>query len=115
MTLDAHPELGKRERPSLRMGELEVMPILSRSIPFLAMNESTVCTVETVDVAGAKRGAIALGISRHDLPHGFVVYQSVDEAEAMIGLMRNAIDDAKRIEAGTQPVAIEGRDPPVKH
>jgi hypothetical protein len=112
---DRHPQAGRRTDSPLVMAEVEHMPILDRTKPFVAMNESTVCTVETSDKAGAKRGAVALGLSRHDLGHGFVVYQTIEEAEAIVVILGNAIADAKRIEAGEQPLAPAGRQPPVKH
>lgn len=114
MAVDAHPELGKRSRPALRVAEIVQLPILTKTKPFLAMNESTVCTAELTDEGEAKRGAVALGMSRHDLPHGFVVFQSIEEAEAIVALLNIAIVDAKRIEAGLVPFAREGIAPPVK-
>ena len=76
------------------------MPILDKTQPFVSMNESAVCTVETRDQSGAKRGAVALGLSRHDFNHGYVVYQTIEEAEAIVALLRLAIADARRVEAG---------------
>jgi len=108
-----HPKAS--DTSSLVMSQIEKMPILDTVKDFHALNESTVCTVETYDQAGNVRGAIALGLSRHDLPHGFVVYQSIAEAEAMVVLLQNGINDAKRIEAGIAPLAPAGITPPVKH
>lgn len=113
MALD-HPGR-KPSDDQLVMGNVELMPILHRIKQLLSLNESTVCTVETTDRGGRRRGAVAWGVSRHDLDHGFVVYHSIDEAEALIALLRNAIDDARRIEAGQPPLAPEGIAPPSKH
>lgn len=109
-----HPGARSAESP-LFIGEVESMPIVGRVKPFLTMNETTVCTVETPDETGRTRGAIALGISHHTLDHGFVVYQSITEAEAVVALLQNAIADARRIEAGEVPLAPAGVEPPVKH
>jgi hypothetical protein len=111
---DRHPKAPDRESP-LVMGPAERMPILDTVKTFSAMNESVVCTVETHDRAGNKRGAIAFGISRHDLPVGFAVYQTIVEAEAIVALLQNAIADAKRIEDGIAPLAPISDAPPVKH
>jgi hypothetical protein len=110
---DRHPNAAG-DSP-LVMGRIEHMPIVGRMKPFSTMNESVVATVETQDTTGATRGAVAFGISRHDLPHGFVVYQTIVEAEAIVALLQNAIDDAKRIEAGIPPLAPLSDAPPVKH
>lgn len=112
--VDRHPHAPGRESP-LVMSEIEWMPIVDRTLPFIAMNESTVCTVETSDRAGKKRGAVALGLARHDMSSGCAVYQSIAEAEAIVALLKNAIADAKRIEAGETPLAPDGIAPPVKH
>lgn len=111
---DRHPNPPDRERP-LVMGPAERMPILDTVKTFSTMNESVVCTVETHDRAGNKRGAIAFGLSRHDLPIGFAVYQTIVEAEAIVALLQNAIADAKRIEDGIAPLAPISDAPPVKH
>lgn len=110
---DRHP--GARGASPLVMPQIERMPIVDKVKLFSSMNESVVCTVETHDTAGNKRGAIAFGVSRHDLPHGFAVYQTIVEAEAIVAMLQNAIDDAKRIEAGIAPLAPISDAPPVKH
>lgn len=109
-----HPQAGGGESP-LVMGEVESMPIVGRVKSFVTMNETTVCTVETRDRAGDKRGAIALGLSHQHLDRGFAIYQSIAEAEAIVALLQNSIADARRIEAGEAPLAPEGIEPPVKH
>lgn len=110
---DRHPKA--RGSSPLVMGRVARMPIVDTVKPFISMNESVVCTVETHDTSGAKRGAIALGISRFNIQHGYVVYQSIPEAETLIALLQNAIDDARRIEAGIAPLAPVTDVPPVKH
>lgn len=97
------------------MNEVEELPILDKVKPFVSMNESVVCTLETRDRSGAKRAGIAIGLSRHDLNHGYVVYQTVEEAEAIVALLRAGIADARRIEAGEQPLAPAGIEPQARH
>ena len=110
---DRHPSASTAS--PLVMGQIEKMPILETVKTFFAMNESVVCTVETRDRDRNVRGAIALGLSRHDLPHGFVVYQTIIEAEAIVALLQNGIADARRIEAGITPLAPVSDLPPAKH
>ncbi len=112
--VERHPNAPDRDSP-LVMGVAQRMPILDMVKTFSTMNESVVCTLETHDRAGQKRGAIAFGISRHDLPVGFAVYQTIVEAEAIVALLQNAIADSKRIEAGIAPLAPISDAPPVKH
>lgn len=112
---DRHPGLKRDPARDLRVRDVEPMPIVDKTKPFLAMNETTVCTVELTDRSGAKRGAVAIGFSRHDLAHGYVTYSAIDEAEAIVALIRNAIDDAKRIEAGEPCLAVPGIAPQRKH
>lgn len=51
-----HPTL--RDRPTtLIIGAIETMPIIGSLKRFHAMDESTVCTVETQDKSGATRDA----------------------------------------------------------
>lgn len=109
-----HPA-AKGKGPALVMGQVERMPILGRMKPFLTMNEATIATVETVDSTGAKRGAIAYGISHDSLDHGFVTYSTIEEAEAIVALLQAGIADAKRIEAGETPLAPISTEPPVRH
>lgn len=105
----------KNNPTTLIVGEVEAMPICGTTKPFLMMDQSVICTVETKDLSGAPRGAVAIGLSHSAMPSGFATYASIGEAEAIIVLIQNGIDDAKRIEAGQQPYAPEGIQPPVKH
>lgn len=105
MTKEPHP----RNRPTtLIVGNIENMPILGRMKQFFHMDESTICTVETKDRAGNTRGAVAFGMSHHAISIGYVIYSQIDETEAIIALLQNAVIDAKRIEAGLAPFAQEG-------
>jgi len=110
---DRHP--GADDSSPLVMRAIENLPILDTVKGFVALNESVVCTVQTHDRAGNVRGAIALGLSRHDLSHGFVIYQTIAEAEAIVALMQKGIADAKRLEAGVEPLAPASAVSPVTH
>jgi hypothetical protein len=90
------------------VGATERMPILGRLKTFHSWNETTVCTVETRDRSGATRGAIAIGFSNHGRSDGVTTYSTIEEAEAVVVLLQNAIDDARRIERGEAPLAQEG-------
>lgn len=94
--------------PGLIVGAIEQMPILGQMKGFYIWNELTVCSIETTDSTGAKRGGVAIGFSQSHRAQGVATISSIKEAEVLIQLMQNAVDDAKRIEAGQQPYAEEG-------
>lgn len=109
------PDSRQNNPRTLIVGMVEQMPICGTTKQFLMMDQSVICTVETKDLSGANRGAVAIGLSHTDMPHGFATYSSIAEAEALVVLIQNGIDDAKRIEAGQQPYAPEGIQPPSQH
>jgi len=88
------------------------MPCCGVVKAFHAWNETTVATIETKDCSGRDRAGVVIGFSRDDRSDGVATYSTIEEAEAFLQLVRNAIDDAKRIEAGQAPLAQEGRTPP---
>lgn len=107
-----HPGANQPRGEALAVGAIEEMPIVGKVKSFHTWNETTIATIETTDRGGRNRGGIAIGFSRHDRCDGVATYSTIEEAEILIQLLRSAIDDAIRIEAGQAPLAQEGRIPP---
>ena len=97
---------------SLVVNPVEVMPSLDETKPFVIADYTTICTLKTQDVAGRTRGAIAFGIARRNTPMGVATISTIEEAKAIVELLKNGIADAERIERGERPLAPEGRTPP---
>lgn len=72
--------------------------------PCLVMTDTAVHTVKMSDGT-----AYACIVHNHaEAPAGAVLFMDRAEAELLISLLNNALDDADRINAGKQPYAREG-------
>lgn len=107
-----HPQANGPAREALVVGPVEHIPICGQVKSFHTWNETTVCTIETVDASRRRRGGIAIGFSKHGREDGVATYSTIAEAEALLALLGNAIADARRIEAGQPTHARPGREPP---
>lgn len=97
----AHP----KSKPSgIIVNAIESMPILGNVKQFHTWNETTVCTV----ACEGRRGAVAIGFSKHGRADGVATYSSIEEAKLIVALIVNAISDAERIERGEAPLAALG-------
>jgi hypothetical protein len=71
-------------------------------------DELTVLTAEVPDEDNKVRGAVTMAMSKNGRPDGVATFSTIEEAETIIQLIQNAIDDAKRIERGEATLAQEG-------